>query len=65
MSKRIVQIWDGEWMRAEDSYTHFCCDCYLAHKKELKLENGVLYERWITLKAETKRERKKRGIKVG
>lgn len=59
VKRPIIHIKDGVWYKSEDSYTHICCDCNLAHRKETKLENGMLYERWIRDERTTRRLRAK------
>ena len=54
---------DGVWY-LDKFDRHECCDCSKIHETEWKIENGRIFTRWRANERETKRLRKKYGIKV-
>ena len=58
-----VQMYDDKWY-LEKFDGHVCCDCLLAHDVEYKIENGRIYTQWKRNDKDTRRERRKYGIKV-
>jgi hypothetical protein len=58
-----VQIYDGVWYLDKFSQ-HECCHCSLVHDIEYSVEKGRIFTSWKVNEKETKKQRKKLGIKV-
>jgi hypothetical protein len=50
---RTVQMTDGKWYKLGYFDGHVCCSCGAEHKVDVKLEKGVLWERWTVTKKGT------------
>ncbi len=58
------QIWSGVWEDLNGPFELACCSCCLVHSVNVRMHEGRIQIQLIERKGETKRLRKKHGIKV-
>lgn len=60
----VIQIYDGSWYALSTFSRDICCGCGLVHDTEFKLENGKIMFRATVNQRETRKHRRKHGLKV-